>query len=105
MDSASTNYFEKLNSLFKKYNNYYILIPPSLTWSIQPLDITINGPLKKIHHWDTSFLIDYQNSRKPKNEEILDEFINILYIDNDFTREKIQKSFKVTGILNGLDGS
>ena len=58
-----------------------------------------------MHHWDTCFRIDHQNSRKPKDEEILDSIINIWYNDNDFTREKVQNSFKVTGISTNLDGS
>jgi len=58
-----------------------------------------------LHQWDTFFQIDHQNTRKHKDEEILDSIISIWYGDKDFTQEKIQKSFKVTGISTNLDGS
>ena len=58
-----------------------------------------------MHQWDTGFWIDHQNTRKLKDEEILDSIIIIWYNDKDFTREKTQKSFKVTSISTNLDGS
>lgn len=58
-----------------------------------------------MHQWDTCFRIDHQNTRKPKDEEIIDAIISIWYNDKDFNPEKIQKSFKVTVISTKLDGS
>ena len=47
MDRATTHYDENLKNWFKKFKSYFILIPPGLTRYIQPLDVSINGPLKK----------------------------------------------------------
>jgi len=63
------------------------------------LDVSINGPLKKnCINGILAFKIDLQNTRKTKDEEILDSIISIWNIDKDFTREKMQKSFKITVI-------
>ena len=47
MDRATTHYDKNLSKLFKDNNSSFILIPPGLTRYIQPLDVSINGPLKK----------------------------------------------------------
>lgn len=44
---ATTHYDDTLSETFKNYNGAYILIPPGLIRFIQPLDVSINGPLKK----------------------------------------------------------
>ena len=49
MDRATTHYDKNLSKLFKDNNSSFILIPPGITRYIQPLDVSINGPLKKIN--------------------------------------------------------
>ena len=47
IDRATTHYDKNLSKLFKDNNSSFILIPPGLTRYIQPLDVSINDPLKK----------------------------------------------------------
>ena len=63
IDRATTHYDETLSETFKKYNGAYVLIPPGLTRFIQPLDVSINGPLKKkFHHWYLDYIIEHKKS-------------------------------------------
>ena len=45
-DRATSHYIENLDSVMKKNNSAYILIPPGLTKFFQSLDISINFPFK-----------------------------------------------------------
>ena len=63
LDRATTHYEKNLVNLFDEHNSSYILIPPGLTRFIQPLDISINGSLKKdLKTWDTKLRIETFNS-------------------------------------------
>jgi len=64
MERVTSHYDETLMDIFKKYNSYFILIPPGLTRFIQPLDVSIKGPFKKaMHHWDIDFRIQNKNEK------------------------------------------
>ena len=106
MDRATTHYDKNLSKLFKDNNSSFILIPPGLTRYIQPLDVSINGPLeKKLIHWDTDFRIDSMNKKKPNEFDIINCVYKIWY-DKEFINDKmIIDSFKITGISVSLDGS
>ena len=106
MERANTHYDKNLSKLFKDNNSSFILIPPGLTRYIQPLDVSINGPLKKkLIHWDTDFRIDSMNKKKPNEFDIINAVYKIWY-DKEFINYKmIIDSFKITGISVSLDGS
>ena len=53
MNRATSYYESNLVEKFKKNISNYILIPSGLTKYVQPLDISINGPMKKrLIFWD-----------------------------------------------------
>ena len=71
MDRVTT-YFE--NNLTEKLENEkwkYSLIPSGLTRYCQPLDISINYPMKEyLHQFDTLYRIKTLNRIKPSEEDI-----------------------------------
>ena len=106
MDRATSHYDETLVDIFKKYNSYFILIPPGLTRFIQPLDVSINGPFKKaMHHWDIDFRIQNKNEKKPTPNDIINAVVDIWYNNTTIKQCNIINSFKSTGISINLDGS
>ena len=106
IDRATTHYDETLSETFKKYNGAYVLIPPGLTRFIQPLDVSINGPLKKkFHHWYLDYIIEHKNEKKPSCEDIIDAVDMLWYDETIITKEQIIKSFKITAISSNLNGS
>ena len=93
------------DKLLKK-NARYVLISLGLTWFIQPLDVSINGPFKKfLHHWDSDYRINHLNSKKPDCYEIIDAIVRLWYDDTKITVDIIKNSFKITGISINLDGT
>ena len=72
IDKAITHYDDTLSETFKNCNGAYVLIPPGLTRFIQPLDASINKPLKKkFHHWHLDYIIEHKNEKKRSCEDII----------------------------------
>jgi len=90
----------------KKHNSYYILIPLGLTWFIQPLDISINGPFKRaMHNWDIDFQFKIKMPKSLIPKIFLNDVVGILYNDALIKPNNIITSFKCTGISINLNGS
>ena len=78
MDRATTHFENNLNEKFEKEKWKNSLIPSGLTNYCQPLDISINYPMKKyLHQFDTLYKINILNKINPSEEEIIKEVFNI----------------------------
>ena len=76
LNRATSHYIDNLDSIMKKNNSAYILIPPGLTKLFQPLDISINFPFKHyLKEQYCSFNIVNMNKKKVTHNEI----INMIY--------------------------
>ena len=85
---ATTHYDDTLSETFKQYNGAYEFIPSGLTRFIQPLDVSINGPLKKkFHHWYLDYIIENKNEKKPSCEYIIDAVDMSWYDETIITKE------------------
>ena len=72
IDRATTHFCNYLNSLFKKYDSHYLLIPRRLTRYLQPLDVAINKSFKQaMKKSDCEFRINYENKICPNDDEII----------------------------------
>ena len=106
IERATSHSENELVNIFKDNNSKYILIPPGIKRFCQPLDISINAPVKAaIKKWDTLFRISNNNTRKPTNKELLEAIYNIWYDENIISKKMIYHSFKITGISINMDGS
>ena len=106
MDRATTHFENNLNEKLEKEKWKYSLIPSGLTRFCQPLDISINYPMKAyLHQIDTLYRIKTLNKIKPSEEEIIKEVFNIWIDPYKITKEMIFHSFKKTGISVKLDNS
>ena len=84
------------------------MVPKELTPILQPLNVSINKPLKEaMKHKYESSIIYFSNKNKIKiKREVLLKWINDCWYDsNILKKEMIVKSFLVTGISNKLDGT
>lgn len=105
MNRATSYYESNLVEKFKKNISNYILIPSGLTKYVQPLDISINGPMKKrLIFWDTEFLINHLNSKKPNENDLIETIYSKWYDNKEITKDNIINSFKTTGISSNLKG-
>ena len=106
MDRASTHYLTNLTSLLEKEKWKYCLIPPGLTRFAQPLDISINFPMKQyLINYDSLFRINTLNKIKPTEEDIINKIYEIWNDGSKITKEMIFNSFKKPGISVKLDNS
>ena len=106
MDRATTHFENNLSEKLEKEKWKYSLIPSDLTRYCQPLDISINYPMKEyLHQFDTLYRIKILNRIKPSEEEIIKEVFNIWNDPNKITGDMIFRSFKKTGISVKLDNS
>ena len=66
MDRASTHFIPSLTPILEKENWKYCLIPTGLTIFAQPLEISINFPMKQyLINYDILFRINTLNNTKP----------------------------------------
>ena len=96
---------DTLSEKYKKYNGSNVLILSGLKRFIQPLDASINGPLKKkFHHWYLEYIIEHKNEKKPSCEDIIDAVDMLWYDETIITKEQIIKSFKIIAISSNFEG-
>ena len=71
LDRATTHFENNLTEKLEKEKWKYSLIPSGLTRYCQPLDISINYPMKEyLHQFDTLYRIKTLNRIKPSEEVI-----------------------------------
>ena len=106
MDRVTTHFENNLTEKLENEKWKFSLIPSGLTRYCQPLDISINYPMKEyLHQFDTLYRIKTLNRIKPSEEELIKEVFNIWNDPNKITRDMIFHSFKKTGISVKLDNS
>ena len=106
MDRVTTHFENNLTEKLEKEKWKFSLIPSGLTRYCQPLDISINYPMKEyLHQFDTLYRIKTLNRIKPSEEELIKEVFNIWNDPNKITWDMIFHSFKKTGISVKLDNS
>ena len=106
MDRASTHFIPSLTPILEKENWKYCLIPPGLTRFAQPLDISINFPMKQyLINYDILFRINTLNNTEPTEEDFINKIYEIWNDDSKITKEMIFNSFKKPGISVKLDNS
>ena len=109
LDSFRGHLTKDVNAAMKKINTLPAVIPGGCTSFLQPLDVSINKPLKG---HEKQLWLDYMHSfatdnptekpKSPSKQLIIDW---IVAAQNLINKATIIKSFKVTGISNNLDGS
>ena len=79
MDRARLHFSSEITNIFEKYDSNFVLIPPGLTYVLQPLDTHVNKSFKanvraEYHKWllknkeetitdfDVSFLLDLKGT-------------------------------------------
>lgn len=111
LDRASSHINQEIIDFLNLNNINYVIIPPGYTRFLQPLDVSINKPLKTaIKEKYLNFLQLHINEITENNFSITDEniinFINEIWNTDDIIRKDIIKnSFLYCGISQVLDGS
>ena len=104
LDQATSHYIENLDSVMKKNNSAYILIPPGLTKFFQPLDLSINFPFKHyLKENYCSFNIINKNTKKVTHNDIIKMIYDTWYDKEKISEETIKKSFVVAGITEDFN--
>lgn len=71
LNGVTNHYQNNMIEKFKKYNSVFILILPSFTRFIQPLNVS--GPFKKaLHHWNINYRIRNLKQKKPNSYDVTD---------------------------------
>ena len=106
MDRASTLYLINLTPLLGKEKWKYCLIPSIMTRFTQPLDISINFPMKQyLITYDSLFRIKTLNKIRHIEEDIINKIYEIWNDGSKITKEMIFNSFKKPEISVKLDNS
>lgn len=108
LDKCTSHIKEEFLKLLYDSNQNYCIIPARLTRVLQPLDVSINQPLKaRLTQIYCDNCIKYgRNLNKIKREKVIDWILQIWkYEDKIISKEMIYYSFKYCGLSNSLDGS
>ena len=107
LDSFSAHTTQAVKDSFKQYNTTIIVIPGGLTSVLQPLDVSINKPVKNHlrHSWE-DYMLQNTNSGNPAkpSKQCIVEWIVEANGMIDSNKCIVKKSFLVTGLSNALGG-
>lgn len=110
LDSFSGHLTEEVQRAFSECNTTTIVIPSGCTSVLQPLDVSINKPVKSImrNAWSDYMLTQVEaqdapgNIKPPSKQDILEWTASALKKIESNPAAIIKKSFLVTGISNAL---
>ena len=109
LDSFSAHLTDKVKDKFKTYNTTVVVIPGGCTSVLQPLDVSINKPVKAIlrQSWE-QYMLDQTNTSSGKiSPPSKQAIVNWIEEANDKLNSKpciVKKAFLVTGLSNALGG-
>ena len=105
MDAMTAHLTEDVTNRLKQIKTHLSIIPCGMTRKLQPLDVSINKPVKDyLRKCYVNHLYISHNEKVKKNQII--KWINDIWWDeNIITKEMVRNSFLFTGISNRLDGS
>ena len=106
IDSAPSHIKPSLLDYITKKKQKYILIPPGMTRVLQPLDVSINGPFKQYmkNLYIDECIRNKDINMKISREQILKWILEIWHDETKIKKEMVEKSFKICGISNSLNG-
>ena len=107
LDSFRGHLTKDVNAAMKKINVCPAVIPGGCTSLLQPLDVSINKPMKdRARQLWQEYMLQMSDTdtptKSPSKQQILDW---IVAAQEQVNQDMICKSFLVTGITNKLDGS
>ncbi len=107
LDSFRGHITKDVTSLMKKHNIIPAVIPGGCTSLLQPLDVSINKPMKDAIRqlWSEYMdsMINTEHPNKPVSKQQIVDWVGKGI--ECIKKETVIKSFKVTGLSNALDGS
>ena len=109
LDSFSAHLTDEVKDKFKTYNTTVVVIPGGCTSVLQPLDVSINKPVKAIlrQSWEQYMLDQTITSSGKISPPSKQAIVNWIEEANDKLNSKpciVKKAFLVTGLSNALGG-
>ena len=109
LDSFSAHLTDKVKDTFKRYNTTIVVIPGGCTSVLQPLDVSINKPVKSIlrQSWERYMLEQSENDTAkipPPPKQLIVDWVEAANGTLDANPTIVKKAFVVTGLSNSLGG-
>ena len=107
LDSFRGHLTKDVNAAMKKINVCPAVIPGGCTSLLQPLDVSINKPMKdRARQLRQEYMLQMSDTDTPTKSPFKQQILDwIVAAQEQVNQDIICKSFLVTGITNKLDGS
>lgn len=106
LDSFRAHITDDVTGAMKKHSVVPAVIPGGCTSLLQPLDVSINKPMKDHAKQLWSDYMDTINATTPTKTASKQQMVDwVVEAINNINKEMVIKSFKVTGLTTKLDGS
>lgn len=103
LDSFRGHITKNVKELLKKHNVVPAVIPGGCTSLLQPLDVSVNKPIKD---YSKQLWCDYMEANPMAKTATKQQMVDwVVEAISHIQKNIVAKSFKVTGISNSLDGS
>ena len=109
LDSFSAHLTDKVKDAFKRYNTTIVVIPGGCPSVLQPLDVSVNKPVKSIlrQSWEQYMLEQSENDSTkipPPSKQLIVKWIEAANNTLDANVCIVKKAFLITGLSNSLGG-
>ena len=109
LDSFSAHLTDKVKDAFKRYNTTIVVIPGGCTSVLQPLDVSVNKPVKSIlwQSWEQYMLEQSENDSTkipPPSKQLIVKWIEAANNTLDANVCIVKKAFLITGLSSSLGG-